>query len=338
MTKLKIIKEKIEDLAQQNLIDESDDDDAPLTIIPLRSRGIIAIQGQDTVEFLNNLLTNDVSLVNDNCTIFATMLTPQGKLLFDCFISQYDGDTLLLDCHLSILDKFIQELERYKLNSDVTITNATEDFFVACISGEGIEYAIDEEAKPGAVFNFGNGIIYVDPRSEFMEARMLSLRAEDALPQLSDDDFAVEEDESLYEFRKILCGIVEIGDYIESGKENPMDLQYDMMGAFDFDKGCYLGQEVISKILNKGQRKYSLLATKSNGITPEKGDSVTVNNKVVGTYLGGIEDICIIKIKVETATDIINQTENQNIRMVVEGKCFLELITKKAINKIFDEQ
>ena len=112
-------------------------------IIPLNNRGVVAVYGKDARDFLQRILTNDIDKVTEEFTQYSALLTPQGKFLFDFFICQMGDDTLLLDCDAASIPEIIETLEKYKLQSEVTIKNVSENFHVMAILGDGTVAAVD---------------------------------------------------------------------------------------------------------------------------------------------------------------------------------------------------
>lgn len=307
----------IERITKDNTPEE---EQIPFFIMPLVSRSVISMSGSDARKFLQNILTNDINLVDEHNTIFAALLTPQGKFLYDAFICLYGDDILLLDCNRDNAEGFIAQLESLKMHMDVRIEDETENLFVAAVYGEGMAEAIADEGKGGNVYDFGSGIIYIDPRTPLMHARMICRRTEDAIPNIDNLEFELAS-EDFYHYYRIISGVPESGADLVSGKSNPMDFQYDLMNAFDFDKGCYIGQEVISRIVNQGKRKYAILPVSYSGVAPEVGADITMDKKSVGTYLSSAEDVGLAKIRIEHIEDI----KSSKSRLVAGGKTFIEL-------------
>ena len=102
-------------------------------IYTLEDRGILYLHGRDILEFLQNIITNDISKVNDSCSCFASLLTPQGKYLFDFIVVKHKNG-YFLDCEKKQIDQLFNQLNLYKLKSKVEILNLSNEFVVAAIS------------------------------------------------------------------------------------------------------------------------------------------------------------------------------------------------------------
>jgi len=125
----------------------------------LEDRGILFIQGTDTKEFLQNLITNDINKVNDTNSCFASLLTPQGKFLFDFLIIQHKNG-YFIDCEKKQIEELFRQLNLYKLRSKIEITNLSNEFVIAAFSYE--KFMSFKEAKdiPGSTLNIEKILFY----------------------------------------------------------------------------------------------------------------------------------------------------------------------------------
>ena len=115
----------------------------------LEDRGVLFIQGTDATEFLQNLITNDISKVNENNSCFASLLTPQGKYLFDFLIIKHKNG-FFLDCEKTNIEDLYKQLNIYKLRSKIEILNLSNEYVVAAISRDkflNFENSDDVEGK-----------------------------------------------------------------------------------------------------------------------------------------------------------------------------------------------
>ena len=139
----------------------------------LKDRGIVFINGKDAKEFLQNIVTNDINKVNDTSSCFASLLTPQGKYLFDFIIVKHKNG-YFLDCEKKQADKLVDRLNVYKLNSSIEILNLSNEFEVAVINKEkflSLEGSKDEE---GNTTRYNDDLIILDPRSKDLGARIIA--------------------------------------------------------------------------------------------------------------------------------------------------------------------
>ena len=138
----------------------------------LEDRGILFVQGEDTKEFLQNLVTNDINKVNETNSCFASLLTPQGKYLFDFLIIKHKNG-YFLDCEKLQIENLYKQLDLYKLRSKVEILNLSNEFVVAALSNE--KFLEFEGAKnlPGFTIKYREDPIFLDPRKKELGARII---------------------------------------------------------------------------------------------------------------------------------------------------------------------
>lgn len=274
-------------------------------IIPLSNRGVVAVYGKDARDFLQRILTNDIEKVTEELTQYSALLTPQGKFLFDFFICQMGDDTLLLDCDAASIPEIIETLEKYKLQSEVGIKNVSENFHVMAILGDGTVEAVDPEMVPGKIYDFGDGIVYIDPRLPAMQLRVLFYykEGESELPGILTGGF-IDGDYDLYEYLRLWVGVPDTSRDMVKGKSFPFDYGFKEMNCFAFEKGCYIGQEVITRFNQKGTVKNKLFPVRFDGNMPKSGEAIIKNEKPVGKFCSGIDDIGIALLNIKEVEDV----------------------------------
>lgn len=249
--------------------------------IPLPDRRIVRITGPDAKNFLQGIITNDIHKVSPEHAIYALILTPQGKFLYDFFIAQRD-DALLLDVHETYVDSLVKRLSMYKLRSDVSIEKA-DDYVAAAIHGYGIADEI-EGPELGKAIKFCKGVAYIDPRNASLGARAI-IERENNFQAFEAKGFS-EAPEEHYHTHRINEAVPE--GFYDLVSEDAFPLQYglDDLGAIDFNKGCYVGQEVTARSKHRGSiRKGTfLLSSKSNQFPPAL-TPVRLGDKVIGNLL-----------------------------------------------------
>lgn len=233
----------------------------------LGDRKVIAIEGQDAESFLNGLLTvSTVSLGRDEM-VWAGLLTPQGKLMFDGLLGR-DGERFLFDCPGAVADDLVKRLSMYKLRAKVEIS--VSPFMV----GFSVERPEGE-------------LVFRDMRHEKLGYRVLTER--DNLADGSDD----------YHQLRVTCCVPEFGDDYLGAQVFPHDIGMDLLGGVDFKKGCYVGQEVVSRMSHKTEvRKRPVAVTFESTIQPGAilpGADLSVDGKKVGT-IGSVADKVAIAI------------------------------------------
>lgn len=193
-------------------------------------RRLIRLSGDDRLDFLQGLITQDLSLLSPDSGLFASLLTPQGKILFDFFVTDY-GDCLLIDVHKEAADALRKRLMLYKLRAKVSID--IDDTLRILTSPTRPE--IDATAT------------YQDPRLASLGWRAITATG---APQ-----------ETTYHERRIKFGVPEFGYDFDDDEVFLLDVNYDYLSGVSYKKGCFIGQEVTSRMKRKGDaRRRALIA------------------------------------------------------------------------------
>jgi len=229
----------------------------------LDSRAVIKLSGKDTKTLLQGLITNDLGKLKNNVPLYAALLTPQGKYLFDFFILE-DGDDILLDCEGTRKDALIQRLTFYKLRADVTILDVSSDLKV---------YAF-----PPASEKCTERSVYSDPRLPELGFRAVLAKAPEGAELWSYEAF---------EDLRLSLGIPDGGRDMEVDKRFILEANLAELNGIDFDKGCYVGQEMTARMTYRGTLKKRLLPAKIEGPLPAPGTEFFKGNKAAGHILSG---------------------------------------------------
>ena len=237
-------------------------------LIKLSDRSILQVKGRDSEKFLQGIITCNVEEIT-NKSSYGSILTPQGKLLYDFIILKQNND-FLIDIYKSNVDDFVKLLNMYKLRSDVEL-----------IKREDLSVFVDINDEHSDNEN-------IDPRL-----------ASIGLRKILDSNYEYSSDEKiLYEKKLIKLGIAETGDVIKPGEMFPIEANLDYLNGIDFQKGCFIGQEVSSRMHRKGKAKKRIVCFKSND-NFTNNDELVYNNKTIGTVIKKIEDYGIALIKID---------------------------------------
>ncbi len=261
------------------------------TAVLLEERGVLAIGGSQRRDFLQGLISNDVTQVDPSRAIYAALLTPQGKFLFEFFIAEH-GDTLLLDTDRQRLPELQKRLMMYKLRSDVSIADRTGDFAIYALLGD--------DAVPGVA---EGGIIFADPRSARLGARALLPResADASLARLGFTEAPFE----TYEVLRVEVGAADARRDLEIDKTLLLEANFDAFNGVSFSKGCYVGQELTARTKYRGNVRRKLYPVVFEG-PAEPGAEVLLGEKPAGevrSVVGG-RGIALLRIEdVEQARD-----------------------------------
>ncbi|MCP5082623.1 MAG: folate-binding protein YgfZ [Alphaproteobacteria bacterium] len=248
------------------------------TLALLPSRAVVAISGEEASTFLDGLITANVEDVDAGTPSYGALLTPQGKILFDFFILR-DEERYLVDCSAQQKADLIKRLTFYKLRAKVDIADCSEELGVAASWG-GAELP---------------GHAYADPRSAGAGQRTVA-----SLADLGALDDACEE---AYEAHRISLGLADSDQDIGSGELFPHEANFDQVNGVHFTKGCYVGQEVVSRMRHKAKvRKRIVIAHGEKG-TLASGSEITTDGKVSGTVLSTLNNNGLALIRLDRLED-----------------------------------
>ena len=252
-------------------------------VVILEKRGVILISGDDAKDFLQNIITNDIYKVSSKNSIFAALLTPQGKYLNDFFIIE-NQNGYLLDCSENSTDDLIKNLIKYKLRSKVEIKDFSSDFVIGVINFEKFrELQKETKANENTIY-YRDTPICLDPRNKELGARIIS-NLEKFYLTIKKLNLKIVDNSEYFTLAHSL-GIPEKG--LESLKDQLFGLEanFETLQAIDFKKGCFVGQENTARMRLRNKLRRRLLPISSS----EKldiGDEVIYNNTKIGKILIG---------------------------------------------------
>ena len=248
----------------------------------LEDRGILFINGLDAKEFLQNLVTNDINKVDNSNSCFASLLTPQGKFLFDFLIVKHKSG-YFIDCEKKQADNLFKKLNIYKLRSKVEIMNLSNEFVIAAFSYE--KFMSFKEAKDilGYTFKYREDPIILDPRHKKLGGRLI-INLEKLYLSLKKLDLKSSEPNEYYNFSHEL-GIPQRDMDKLSDKLFGIECNFEELNGIDFKKGCYVGQENTSRIKLRNKLSKRLLPIQLIKGNLEEGASIFNNENEVGKVL-----------------------------------------------------
>jgi len=248
----------------------------------LEDRGILFVNGLDAKEFLQNLVTNDINKVDNSNSCFASLLTPQGKFLFDFLIVKHKSG-YFIDCEKKQADNLFKKLNIYKLRSKVEIMNLSNEFVIAAFSYE--KFMSFKEAKDilGYTFKHREDPIILDPRHKKLGGRLI-INLEKLYLSLKKLDLKSAEPNEYYKFSHEL-GIPQRDMDKLSDKLFGIECNFEELNGIDFKKGCYVGQENTSRIKLRNKLSKRLLPIQLIKGNLEEGASIFNNENEVGKVL-----------------------------------------------------
>ena len=248
----------------------------------LEDRGILFVNGLDAKEFLQNLVTNDINKVDNSNSCFASLLTPQGKFLFDFLIVKHKSG-YFIDCEKKQADNLFKKLNIYKLRSKVEIMNLSNEFVIAAFSYE--KFMSFKEAKDilGYTFKYREDPIILDPRHKKLGGRLI-INLEKLYLSLKKLDLKSAEPNEYYKFSHEI-GIPQRDMDKLSDKLFGIECNFEELNGIDFKKGCYVGQENTSRIKLRNKLSKRLLPIQLIKGNLEEGASIFNNENEVGKVL-----------------------------------------------------
>ncbi|WP_119461820.1 YgfZ/GcvT domain-containing protein [Rhodospirillaceae bacterium SYSU D60014] len=259
-------------------------------------RGVIAVTGEDRRSFLQGLVSNDVNKVSAERAVYAALLTPQGKYLHDFFIAEV-GEALYLDCEAARREDLRRRLSIYKLRSKVSVTDATADFSVAQSFGTEALATLDLPPEPGHAVARAGGIVFTDPRLAELGARAI-LPREVAAEWLSAAAFTPAPDEH-YDRLRLSLGIPDGSRDLPVEKAILLENGFEELHGVDWEKGCYMGQELTARTKYRGIVRKRLVPVEIEGPTPDWGTPILFDEKAAGEMRSGADGIGLAVLRLE---------------------------------------
>jgi tRNA-modifying protein YgfZ len=259
----------------------------------LPDRGVVKVSGEDARTFLNGLVTTDVMLVRPGLGRFGALLTPQGKITTDFLITEAPaghGGGFLLDAPRALAKGLADKLGFYKLRAKVAVENLTDSLGVIAVwDGE-------PAVKPDLTFT--------DPRNAELGWRILA--PEELAPKVAALIGAELVESTAYDAHRIATGVPRGGLDFIYGDAFPHETNMDRLHGVDFDKGCYVGQEVVSRMQHRGTARTRTVRIILDGPAPEAGTPVVAGDKPVGTMGSSAEGAGLALIRTDRAVDALD--------------------------------
>jgi len=241
-------------------------------LVHLPHRGVIAVRGNDRVTFLNGLVSNDVAKAGHGQAVWAAMLTPQGRYLTDFFIF-YDEDRLLIDVARETARALVQRLAKFRLRADVALEDISDTLHVhACWGGMPPEIPLTAP----------------DPRLPEAGYRLLSptILTEDATPEA-------------YAAHRIALGLPDGPPDLEPDKTLLLEAGFDELNGVDWQKGCYMGQELTARTKYRGLVKRRLIPVTLEAAAPAAGTPILAEGAEVGTIRSAAGALALAMLRID---------------------------------------
>lgn len=237
----------------------------------LPDRGVVRVTGADSRRFLNGIVTADIERLAPGAARFAALLTPQGKIIVDFLVTEAaedDGGGFYFDCPRALAPTLADRLKFYKLRAKVEIEDMSDRLGVmACWPGAGTS---------------DYGLSYADPRVDGLGFRVIL--PPDAAAEAAADLGAPLADADAYHRHRIALGIPLGGQDFNYGDTFPHEADMDQLNGVDFDKGCYVGQEVVSRVEHRATARSRVVPMTYDGAAPMAGLPVLAGDKEIGMF------------------------------------------------------
>ncbi len=273
-----------------------------ISCIELESRGVLSVAGTDAADFLQGLVSNDIAPAAGRA-VYSALLTPQGKYLHDFFVLLHAG-AYLLDCEAARLTDLGQRLAAYKLRADLELMDATEDWCVAALLGDGAAalFGLDGAEMGTTAALAEGGLIYRDPRPPMPGLRALLPRAAGLAPILDMEEISAGAAAD-YDSARIAACVPDGSRDMTVGKATLMEFDFEGLRGVDFDKGCYVGQELTARTKYRGLVRRRLKRVRIDGPLPPPGTPVMANNMEAGEICSGLADEALALLRIDRSEE-----------------------------------
>jgi tRNA-modifying protein YgfZ len=265
------------------------------TFYLLEDRALLSISGADSREFLQGLISNDVDKISATSeggrAIYAALLTAQGKYLHDFFVFEHDG-SLVLDCEKARIDDLLRRLRMYRLRAKVEF-EILDDWAVVAITGD---------ARPV----LARGVIYDDPRNE-----ALGVRAALPVGDMGGLGLTMGARED-YDTLRLTLGIPASGSDLIAEKSLLMESGFEELNGVDFEKGCYVGQEVTARMKHRALIRKRLFPVLIDGPAPATGAAILHGDIEIGEMRTSRDGRGLAMLRIET----VEETEKTGAALV----------------------
>ena len=252
------------------------------SIYILEDRGIIYINGNDTFDYLQNIISNDLNKVTDNQSCFSYLLTPQGKYLFEFIVVKHKGG-FFLDCPKYQIESLYKQLSLYKLRSKVEITNLSNEFVVAALSKDKFSEFEKNNNKIGMTIKFREDPVILDPRCIDLGARIV-INLEKLYLSAKKLNLKISDVNEYYQLSHSL-GIPNSDTKNFQNRIFGLETNSEELNAIDFKKGCYVGQENTARMKLKEKISKKVYPVEIIEGNIDLDEIIKINNNEVGKII-----------------------------------------------------
>ena len=251
-------------------------------VIILEDRGFIQVNGAEAKDFLQNIVTNDIEKVNNSSTIFTSILTPQGKYLFEFFILKLK-DSYLVECEKKSTTEIIKLLNFYKLRAKVNLIDLSEKYVAAVISLEKFKEVNNSKMLIGSTASYRDDPMYIDPRNDKLGCKIIA-KLENIHLTIKKLNLKITKKEKYYN-KSFQLGIPQIDLNKLKDKIFGIENNLDELNGIDFKKGCYVGQENTSRIKLRNKLRRRILPVQKISGEIYENDVIKFKNHEIGKIM-----------------------------------------------------
>lgn len=260
------------------------------------ARSVMSVGGTDRAAFLQGLISNDTKRISNTQAIFAALLSPQGKFAYDLLLVEQNA-RYLVDCEHSRRLDLIKRLKMFKLRSDVILDDLENDLVVINLFGGDTFMRLGLSSKVGEAKALDDGVVFVDPRVPELGARAF-LSRKNYSHILSNLGFIAAPSNSFQAHRYAL-GIPEGSNDLPPDKAIPLECGFDELNGVDWEKGCYMGQELTARTKYRGLVRKRLFPIRFEGGSPAAGTDLTLDGKDIGNIRAvfGSQGLALLRLE-----------------------------------------
>lgn len=267
-----------------------------MPVVPLPDRALIHVSGPDALDFLQNIVTADLSLLGADEAKPSALLSPQGKILFDFLVSHAGPEALRLDVRADVADDFVRRLTLYRLRAKVQI--AKQDQALVAVRFESDSAASQSDSTTSQTESTASG-------ADSGWLRDSRFPPGGALRRYGT---TIEGNAGLADWQafRIAQGVAESGADYPLGDAFPHDVLLDQNGGVGFRKGCYIGQEVVSRMQHRGTARRRVLIASGDGPLPAAGAEIMAGERAVGTLGNGVGNAALAIARLDRVKDAMD--------------------------------
>ena len=283
----------------------------------LDDRGFVEITGDEAKDFLQNIVTNDIEKISDNFSLFSSILTPQGKYLYEFFIIKIK-DGYLLECEKESVSEIIKIFNFYKLRSKINLIDKSNYYNSVIISLKKFEEISENNNTKGFTINYNGDPIFLEPRNQKLGAKIISKQnnVNNVIKNLNLKII----DKNNYYSESFDLGIAQVNLIKLKDKIFGIENNLDELNGIDFKKGCYIGQENTSRIKLRNKLRRRILPVKKISGDVFENNIIKYKDKEIGKIIIDSPYVFgLIKIVDPDLSEFVNEDlicENSKVKIL----------------------